>query len=92
MSKGHDSVAIRSGGGALQRRCHGVRADQAGDDDGGGGAKGLARQVDRLDGLLALQLLDVERVAVEAANEHTRTMSQGIDAGEERAQLHTGAP
>ena len=45
--------------GALERLDHGVRADQAGDDDSGGNAETLAREVDRLDRLVTSELLDL---------------------------------
>ena len=45
-----------------------VVLDAARDDDGRGDAKVLAREVDLLGGLGALELVDRQRVAVDAAN------------------------
>ena len=55
------------GRGALERLGGCVGAEEAGNDHGRRGAKLLAREVDGLDGLVAPELQDVERVAVEAA-------------------------
>ena len=55
------------GGGALQRFEHAVPLDAARDDDGGGNAQPLAREVDLLCRLCALELVDRKRVAVHTA-------------------------
>ena len=64
---------------ALERLGHSVRADQAGDDDGGGDAKPLAREIDHLSWLVALELLDLQRMAIEAACEGRKMRSRGAD-------------
>ena len=55
------------GGGALQRFEHAVPLDAARDDDGGGNAQPLAREVDLLCRLCALELVDLKRVPVDTA-------------------------
>ena len=55
------------GRGALERLGGRVGAEEAGHDHGGHGTELLAREVDGLNGLVAPELQDVERVAVEAA-------------------------
>ena len=55
------------GGGALQRLEHTVPLDAARDDDGGGNVQPLAREVDLLGRLCALELVDLKRVSVETA-------------------------
>ena len=54
--------------GALERLCHCVRADQAGNHDCRRNLQLLGREVDRLHRLLSLQLLNREWVAVDTAN------------------------
>jgi hypothetical protein len=55
------------GGGALQLLEHAVLLDAARDDDGGGNAEPLAREVDLLGRLSALELVDRKRVTVDTA-------------------------
>ena len=57
---------------ALQRRGRGVGCEASGNDDSTGDSQLLAREVDRLNDLLALQLLDQERVAINTASVSTR--------------------
>jgi hypothetical protein len=56
------------GGGALQLLEHAVPLDAARDDDGGGNAEVLAREVDLLGRLRTLELVDLKRVPVHTAN------------------------
>ena len=49
---------------ALERLGHDVRADEAGDDDSRGDTKPFAGEIDCLDGFLALELLDLEWMAI----------------------------
>ena len=53
----------------LERCCRRIGADEAGNDGGGEHGESLARQVNRFDRLLASQLLDIEWVTVETAND-----------------------
>ena len=55
------------GGGALQLLEHAVSLDAARNDDGGGNGKPLAREVDLLSRLCALELVDLKRVPVHTA-------------------------
>ena len=55
------------GWGALQLLEHAILLDAARDDDGGGNAEILAREVDLLGRLRALELVDLKRVAVNTA-------------------------
>jgi len=55
-------------GGALQLLEHAVPLDAARNDDGGGNAEVLAREVDLLGRLCALELFDLKRVPVHTAN------------------------
>ena len=54
-------------GGALELLEHAVLLDAARDDDGGRNAQPLAREVDLLGRLCALELVDLKRVAVDTA-------------------------
>ena len=56
------------GGGALQLLEHAVSLDAARNDDGGGDAEPLAREVDLLGRLRTLELVDLKRVPVDTAN------------------------
>ena len=67
MSTGADTEANNSGGGALQLLEHAVLLDAARDDDGGGDAEPLAREVDPLGWLRARELVDLKRVPVDTA-------------------------
>ena len=55
------------GGGALQLLEHAVPLDAARDDDGGGNAQPLAREVDLLCRLCALELVDLKWVPIDTA-------------------------
>ena len=55
------------GGGALQLLEHAILLDAARDDDGGRVAEPLAREVDLLGRLRALELVDLKRVPVHTA-------------------------
>ena len=63
---GADTKA-NGGGGALELLEHAVLLDAACDDDGGGNAQTLAREVDLLCRLCALELVDLKRVPVDTA-------------------------
>ena len=71
------------GGGALQLLEHAVPLDAARNDDGGGNGKPLAREVDLLSRLCALELVDLKRVPVhtakrgEACSECQRALTEG---------------
>ncbi len=54
-------------GGALELLEHAVLLDAARDDDGGGNAQPLAREVNLLGRLCALELVDLKRVPVDTA-------------------------
>ena len=54
-----------------------VALDAARDDDGRGDAKRLVRQVDLLGGLGAVELVDWQRMAVDAANAAGEVFSGG---------------
>ena len=70
MSTGADTEANTMGhGGALELLEHAVPLDAARNDDGGGNAKPLAREVDLLSRLCALELVDLKRVPVDTAKE-----------------------
>ena len=61
------------GGGALELLEHAILLDAARDDDGGRDAEPLAREVDLLGRLRALELVDLKRVTVDTAERgHTR--------------------
>ena len=55
------------GGSALELLEHAVLLDAGCDDDGGGDAQPLAREVDLLGWLCALELVDRKRVPVDTA-------------------------
>ena len=55
------------GDGALELLEHAVLLDAARDEDGGRNAQPLAREVDLLGRLCALELVDLKRVAVDTA-------------------------
>ena len=55
------------GGGARELLEHAVPLDAARDDDGGGNAQPLEREVDLLGRLCALELVDLKRVPVDTA-------------------------
>jgi hypothetical protein len=57
------------GGDALELLEHAVLLDAARDDDGGGNAEPLAREVDLLSRLRTLELVDLKRVTVDTAKE-----------------------
>ena len=68
MSAGADTKANAFGaGGALELLEHAILLDAARDDDGGGNAQPLAREVDLLCRLCALELVDLKRVPVGTA-------------------------
>ena len=68
LSAGADTKANTMGsGGALQLLEHTVFLDAARDDDGRGKAQTLAREVDLLGRLCALELVDLKRVPVDTA-------------------------
>ena len=79
VSRAADS---RIGGrdGVLERLGRCVVADEAGDDGGGEHSEALVREIDRFDRLLAPQLLDLEGVAVETANESRTAASAAADS------------
>ena len=55
------------GGGALELLEHAILLDAARDDDGGRDAEPLAREVDLLGWLCALELVDLKRAPVDTA-------------------------
>ena len=57
------------GGSALQLLEHAILLDAARDDDGGRNVEPLAREVDLLGRLRALELVDLKRVPVHTAKE-----------------------
>ena len=69
VSAGADEKANRLwGGGALELHEHVVLLDAARDDDGGGDTQApLAREIDLLGWLCALELVDRKRVPVDTA-------------------------
>ena len=68
MPRGADTEANTMGhGGALELLEHAVPLDAARDDDGGGNAQPLAREVNLLGRLCALELVDLKRVPIHAA-------------------------
>ena len=58
--------------GALQLLEHVILLDAGRDDDAGGDAELLAREVDLLGRLRALELVDWQRVAIDTAQEKAR--------------------
>ena len=68
MSTGADTKAnTKWRGGALELLEHAVLLDAARDDDGGGNAQPLAREVNLLCRLCALELVDLKRMPVDTA-------------------------
>jgi len=68
VSTGADTKAnTKWRGGALELLEHAVLLDAARDNDGGGIAQPLAREVDLLGWLCALELVDLKRVPVDTA-------------------------
>ena len=62
-------LTVRAGGsGALERSGRRILTDEARDNNGGEVGEALAREVNRINRLVAAQLLDPKRVAVEAAD------------------------
>ena len=75
---------------ALERLGRNVRADEAGNDDSRGNAKLLVGEIDCLDGLLALELLDLEWMAIETVYEGHSDSLRATDALSESERLvHT---
>ena len=64
-------------GGALQLPEHTVLLDAARDDDGGGDVQPLAREVDLLYRLCALELVDLKRVTIDTAKGEACRVSAG---------------
>ena len=58
---------MQRAGGALELLQHCILLDAGCDDDAGGNAEALTGEVDRLHRLGALELVDRQRVAVDAA-------------------------
>ena len=58
---------VTEGGGALKLLEHAVLLDATRNDDGGGDAENLVREVDLLGRLCALELIDLKRVTVDTA-------------------------
>ena len=71
----------------LECLCCCVGADQAGNHDSRGNAQTLAGEVNQLDWLLALQLLDLEWVAIETAGQSANA-SAGLNAVNGRHSQH----
>ena len=67
-------------GGALELLEHVILLDAARDDDAGGEAEVLAREVDLLGRLCALELVDLKRVAIDTAKGEACGVSAGADA------------
>ena len=68
MSAGADMEANTIwAGGAFELLEHAILLDAACDNDGGGNVQPLAREVDLLDRLCALELVDLKRVPVHTA-------------------------
>ena len=80
MSAGADTKANALGaGGALELLEHAILLDAARDDDGGRDAEPLAREVDLLGRLRALELVDRKRVAIDTAKGEACGVSAGAD-------------
>ena len=71
VSTGADTKANTRGGGAPQLLEHAVLLDAARNDDGGGDAELLVREVDLLGPLRALELVDRKRATVDTAKGDT---------------------
>ena len=67
MSTADTKANTTWGGGALQLLKHAIALDAACDDDGGGDAQPLAREVDLLGRRCALERVDLKRVPVHTA-------------------------
>ena len=65
--------------GALELLEHAILLDAARDDDGGRDAELLAREVDLLGRLRALELVDRKRVTIDTAKEEACRVSAGAD-------------
>ena len=76
MLAGANTIA-KSGGGALELLEHVILLDAGRDDDARGDTEPLAREVDLLGGLGALELVDRQRVAVDAASTAGEVFSGG---------------
>jgi hypothetical protein len=74
------------GGGALQLLEHAVSLDAARNDDGGGDAEPLAREVDLLGRLRTLELVNLKRVTIDTAKG-----SEGWGGDSERVGVSMGA-
>ena len=80
MSAGADTKANALGmGGALELLEHAILLDAARDDDGGRVAEPLAREVDLLGRLRALELVDRKRVTIDTAKGEACRVSAGAD-------------
>ena len=80
LSAGADTKANALGaGGALELLEHAILLDAARDDDGGRDAEPLAREVDLLGRLRALELVDLKRVAIDTAKGEACRVSAGAD-------------
>ena len=81
VSRGADTKANALGaGGALELLEHAILLDAARDDDGGRDAEPLAREVDLLGRLRALELVDLKSVTIDTAKGKVRRVSAGPDA------------
>ena len=81
MSAGADTKANALGaGGALKLLEHAILFDAARDDDGGRDAEPLAREVDLLGRLRALELVDLKRGTIDTAKGEACRASAGADA------------
>ena len=69
---GINATEVRAGS-ALELLEHAVLFDTGRDDDGGGHAKLLVREVDLLGRLGALELVDLKRVTIDTVAEGTDT-------------------
>ena len=80
VSAGADTKANALGaGGALELLEHAILLDAARDDDGGRDAEPLAREVDLLGRLRALELVNLKRVTIDTAKEEACRLSAGAD-------------
>ena len=66
-------------GGALELLEHVILLDAGRDDDARGDTEPLAREVDLLGRLCALELVDLKRVAIDTAKGEARGVSAGAD-------------
>ena len=80
VSAGADTKANALGaGGALELLEHAILLDAARDDDGGLVAEPLAREVDLLGWLRALERVDLESVTIDTAKGEACGVSAGAD-------------